>query len=380
MDFLPTEAQTDLAALTRTILDGVSPDTTGEPLDRPLWTELAKAGVLSATLPVAAGGDGLGLLEQCSVLVELGRSLAPVPYLESIVVGATAVAQFGSPDQVARFASPAARGELILTVALGDDPVHASPAGDGFVLTGTRGAVPAATIADVILVPATVDASDATAVILVETAADGLTLSPQRISGSLGAAQLDLENVRVSADAVLGPTNRSAVSDDSPVTDRAATDARPVGDADVAAWLRGRASIAACAAQLGILERALELTAAHARTRHQFGRPIGEFQAVAGRLADAYIDVEALRLTLWQAAWRLAADLPATIEVATAKFWAADAGHRVAHTTVHVHGGVGIDIAHTVHRYYLAAVYHEFWLGPATTQLLVLGDALANTP
>ena len=72
----------------------------------------------------------------------------------------------------------------------------------------------------------------------------------------------------------------------------------------------------------------------------------------------------------------IGARLPATIEVATAKFWAADAGHRVAHTTVHVHGGVGIDVAHPVHRYYLAAVYHEFWLGPATTQLLALADAL----
>ena len=96
-----------------------------------------------------------------------------------------------------------------------------------------------------------------------------------------------------------------------------------------------------------MLERALELTAEYARSREQFGRPIGGFQAVAQRLADAYIDVEAVRLTMWQAAWRLAAGRPGDTEVgaaiATAKFWAADAGHRVAHTAVHVHGGIGID-------------------------------------
>ena len=76
----------------------------------------------------------------------------------------------------------------------------------------------------------------------------------------------------------------------------------------------------------------------------QFGRPIGSFQAVGQRLADAYIDVEAVRLTMWEAAWRIAEPLPAPTEIAVAKFWAADAGHRVAHTVVHVHGGTGIDV------------------------------------
>ena len=123
-------------------------------------------------------------------------------------------------------------------------------------------------------------------------------------------------------------------------------------------------------------ERALELTAEYAKTREQFGRPIGAFQAVAQRLADAYIDVEAIRLTLWQAAWRLEAGLPAEAEIATAKFWAAEGGHRVAHTAVHVHGGVGIDVSHPIHRYFAAAKRHEFALGGATAQLLRLGDVL----
>jgi alkylation response protein AidB-like acyl-CoA dehydrogenase len=110
----------------------------------------------------------------------------------------------------------------------------------------------------------------------------------------------------------------------------------------------------------------------------QFGRPIGAFQAVAQRLADAYIDVEAVRLTMWQAAWRLCAGLPADVEVATAKFWAADGGHRVAHTAVHVHGGLGIDVSYRVHRYFLAAKGNEFALGGATAQLRRIGAALAR--
>jgi alkylation response protein AidB-like acyl-CoA dehydrogenase len=81
-----------------------------------------------------------------------------------------------------------------------------------------------------------------------------------------------------------------------------------------------------------------------------------------------------------QAAWRLSEDLPADVEVSTAAFWAADAGHRVAHTTVHVHGGVGIDIDHPVHRYFLAAKQTEFALGSATGQLRRIGRELADTP
>jgi alkylation response protein AidB-like acyl-CoA dehydrogenase len=111
----------------------------------------------------------------------------------------------------------------------------------------------------------------------------------------------------------------------------------------------------------------------------QFGRPIGAFQAVAQRLADAYIDVEAVRLTMWQAAWLLSAgDALADEAVATAKFWAADAGHRVAHTAVHVHGGLGIDVSYPVHRYFVAAKGNEFALGGATAQLRRIGAELAG--
>ena len=150
--------------------------------------------------------------------------------------------------------------------------------------------------------------------------------------------------------------------------------------ADVVGWLTTHGTLGRSAFQLGVLERALELTADYAREREQFDRPIGSFQAVSSRLADGYIDIKGLRLTLTQAAWRLSEDLPSDIDVASAAFWAADAGHRVAHTTVHVHGGVGIDTDHPVHRYFLAAKQTEFAVGGATGQLLRIGRELADTP
>ena len=170
-------------------------------------------------------------------------------------------------------------------------------------------------------------------------------------------------------------------------------------------FLRRRLTLGACARQLGVVERALELTAAYAGERHQFGTPIGGFQAVRHRLADGYIDVDAVRLSLWQAAWRLAnasedpqagpaaaahagddrpdgapghdPETDVDVAIATAKYWAAEAGHRVAHTAVHIHGGVGIDVDHDVHRYFVAAKRGEFAVGGATAQLHRLGELLA---
>jgi 3-oxocholest-4-en-26-oyl-CoA dehydrogenase beta subunit len=145
------------------------------------------------------------------------------------------------------------------------------------------------------------------------------------------------------------------------------------------AWLAAHGTVGLCAYQLGVLERALEMTAEYTQSRVQFGRPIGTFQAVRQRLADAYTDVQAVRLTMWQAAWQLAEGLPASTAIATAKFWAADAGHRVAHTAVHLHGGVGIDVSYPLHRYFTAAKRGEFALGGATTQLRHIGAALAQS-
>ncbi|GAA1035990.1 acyl-CoA dehydrogenase family protein [Virgisporangium ochraceum] len=347
MDFALPEAFHDLSTLTRSILtDRVTPErlreleAKDEPFDRPLWTELANAGVLSAALPAEAGGDGYGLLEQCGVLIELGRVVAPVPYLSSIVTASSAVARFCDAGQAARWAVPAARGDLVLTAALSDEG-RVSATG---TLTGSVPVVPAATYADLILVP-----TDA-GVFLVAPGDRGVHIEPQRVTGGEGAGWLELSDV------------------EAPLL---------AGDG-VADWMRNRALVGLCALQLGVTERVLELTAGYARTRVQFGRPIGTFQAVAQRLADAYIDVEAIRLTLWQAAWRVQEGLPCATEVATAKFWAAEAGHRVAHTAVHVHGGVGIDVDHSVHRYFLAAKHHELSLGGATAQLRRIGAELAS--
>jgi 3-oxocholest-4-en-26-oyl-CoA dehydrogenase beta subunit len=375
MDFTHNESQRELAALSRRILTGrltperlAGAEADGDRFDPALWADLARAGILAAALPESLGGAGLGLLEQCSVLIEIGRTVAPVPYLASIVLGAGALARFGTPDQRRRWAGPAGRGELILTAALpeedGDDPrvpsVSAKPVngdgGGGWLLSGVKTTVPAASLAALMLVPAATP--DGVTVFLVAPGDEGVTVARQQVTGGDGAGRVVLAGVRLAGDRVLG----------GPASGRDAVD-----------WLVSHGTAGLCALQLGVIERALELTSAYAQSRVQFGRPIGSFQAVTQRLADAYIDVEAVRLTMWQAAWRLAAGLPCDTEVATAKFWAADAGHRVAHTAVHVHGGVGIDLEYPLHRYFTAAKRCEFALGGATAQLRRIGAALATS-
>jgi alkylation response protein AidB-like acyl-CoA dehydrogenase len=371
MDFTLTQAQVDLGALTRSILaDRVTQqrlrelEADGSRFDPGLWAELAKAGILAATLPESLGGSGLGLLEQCTVLAEIGRAVAPTPFLPSIVLGAGALARFGTEDQRQLWAGPAACGELIITAALaeddGDDPLRpmttAGQADDGWwLLTGTKTTVLAGKVAGLMLVPATTPAG--TAVFLVGPGDPGVTIVAQQVTGGDDTAVVEMAATRLPADRLLGDVGSGA---------------------EIARWLVARATIGLCALQLGVTERALELTASYAQRREQFGKPIGSFQAVAQRLADCYIDVEGIRLTLWQAAWRLASDLPCETELATAKYWAADGGHRVAHTAVHVHGGVGIDMEGDVHRYFVAAKHNEFALGGATAQLRRIGTALAE--
>ncbi|ODQ95016.1 acyl-CoA dehydrogenase family protein [Mycolicibacterium holsaticum] len=365
MDFKTTEASDDLGGLVRTIVDSVCTpehqrelDGLDERFDRDLWAKLIEADVLSAAAPETVGGGGFGVLEQVAVLTALGRQMAAVPYLESVVLGAGALAAFGSEGLRQQWAAPAVNGQKILTVALdgemGDGPVRAQSSGSGrYRLTGSRTQVPYGPVADAFLVPAETDSGTKLFVVASDDA--GVTVESLDTTGHGSIGHLQLQGVEIDSE-------------------------RAVGGDEVPAWVTTRATLGRSAFQLGVVERALELTAGYAREREQFDRPIGSFQAVSARLADGYIDVKALRLTLTQAAWRLAENIPAEVEVNTAAFWAAEAGHRVAHTAVHVHGGVGIDTDHPVHRYFLAAKQVEFAVGSATGQLLRIGRELADSP
>jgi acyl-CoA dehydrogenase len=229
--------------------------------------------------------------------------------------------------------------------------------------------VPAAEIADLVLVPADVDGHET--FFLVDPKAGGVQLDALATTSGMPESMLTLSGARVGADAVLGSAGASFAQ-------RGEAERRPEGiGAKLRAWLELRATAGLCMVSLGACESALEMTSEYIKTRKQFDQPIAMFQAVGHRAADAFIDTEAIRLTSWQAAWRISAGLDAEKQVAVAKFWCAEGAKRVVHAATHLHGGVGVDREYPLHRYFLYARHLELALGGGTPQLVKLGKLLA---
>jgi alkylation response protein AidB-like acyl-CoA dehydrogenase len=326
------------------------------------WDDEA-GGLLGLALPENHGGGGLGFLEVAIILEEIGRTVAPIPSLASVVTGGLPLARFGTESQQAEWLPGVSSGDVILTAALqelaNDRPdaptATAETAGDGFALRGTKHFVPAAHLADRMLVPAS--GPNGVSVYLVDPHDPGVTLEP--VITTAGEPQ---------AHAVLDGAAGELLGDGT-------TDG-----ATIVAWIVDRAVAGICATQVGVSEKALAITAEYVSTREQFDHPVASFQAVSQRAADAYIDAEAIRLTARQAAWRLSQGLPADDEIAIAKFWAADGGQRVAHAAQHLHGGIGVDVDYPLNRYFTWSKQHELTLGSATRQMVELGRRLAEQP
>lgn len=335
----------------------------GDSYDEPLWATLAEQGLLGIAVPEAAGGTGLGFTELCLVLEEQGRRVAPVPLFSSLVLGGLPLLEFGNARQQQLLAAMAA-GEAKLSAAVAElgmnsaiaSSVTATASDNGWVLEGSRSAVPDGAVADYILVPAELDGKSS--VFIVPTATDGVSLAPVDIGISgQRAAHLSLVGVKVDEHALLGEAGQ--------------------GEA-ILDWLEQRANVAQCALQVGVTEEAMKRTAAYVSERKQFGIPLGSFQALAMRMADSYIDVEAIRSTYWLALWRLSNGKDARAEVRAAKWWACDAAHRVVCTAQHLHGGMGADIEYPIHRFYLMAKQLSYSLGNGSQQLEKLGQLLAE--
>jgi 3-oxocholest-4-en-26-oyl-CoA dehydrogenase beta subunit len=363
MDFSLSDDQQAIADLASQILSDKATnerqravETGGGPrFDRELWSAAAEAGLLGIAVPEVHGGSGLGFLEVAAILEQVGRHTAPIPFYETVVLGALPLAQFASEAQRAQWLPKVAAGEAIVTAALVEDaPSTAVRAGDGYALSGKKLCVPAAELADVVLVPAEVEGE--TTVFLVDPKAQGVQLDALYTTSGMPESLMTLSGVRVGADAVVGGIGSGA---------------------KVVAWLTERATAGLCMISLGCCEAALELTSDYIKTRKQFDQPIAMFQAVGHRAADAFIDTEAVRLTSWQAAWRISAGLDASKQVAVAKFWCAEGAKRVVHAATHLHGGVGVDKEYPLHRHFLYARHLELSLGGGTRQLLQLGKLLA---
>jgi alkylation response protein AidB-like acyl-CoA dehydrogenase len=372
VDFAYTPEQEALRALAREVLtDHATPqrvteiEASEERVDRALWAALAKAGLLGIAVPEEHGGSGLGMVELCILLEEVGRAVAPVPVHPALVQGTLPVAAFGTPEQRARLLPGVASGVLLLSGAL-EEPRNLDPLapatravadGAGWRLDGVKLGVPVAASAAAVVVSAVTSFSQAGEgpgggeLFLVDPRGPGVTLQRQEVTNHEARFLMTLDGAP----------------------------AEQLGGTGALAWLVRRARLGLCAMQVGVTDRALRMTAEYTSAREQFGRPLSAFQAVSQRAADAYVDVEGIRLTTQAALWRLAAGQEAEADdaIAVAKFWAAEAGQRVVHAAQHLHGGVGVDVSYPLHRSFLWAKELELSLGGATQQLLALGDMIA---
>ncbi len=368
MDFTYTDEQTAIAELSHRILSEQLPADRLRQLERypswfadDVWAALAAADLLGLALPEDVGGGGFGLLEAAIVAEAVGRTVAPVPYLSCIVGGALPVARYGTDEQRTRLLPGVIDGSTTLSTALRQPvggAVTATPAGEGWTLTGTAPFVVGADRAAAVVVPARHPDGTST-VFLVAPSAGGASLAREDAVSGEPQWTITLDGVAVTAADVLGP----------------------VGDgASVEAWIDDRMVAAICATQVGVCEEALAITSRYVCEREQFGTKLGTFQAVGHRIADAYIDTEAIRLTALQATWRLDAGLDAHEELMVAKFWAAEGAQRVVHAAQHLHGGIGMDLDYPIHRYFRWAKVLELTLGGASPSLLRLGASLAARP
>jgi alkylation response protein AidB-like acyl-CoA dehydrogenase len=307
--------------------------------DAGLWRKLAAQGFTGIIIPEEFGGMGLGMVELILLMEEAGYALLPGPLFSTLMAGAVLNAS-GSVAQKQKFLPRMASGDARATVAFlepnaGWEMAGLRLSGAGGKLNGTKVFVTDAQVADVIIVIG----SDAAH--LVEANAPGLKIEPMR-GLDPGRKIYSVKFSSTPAEQLVG--DRASVQRSLQVATAALT-----------------------AEMTGGMQRVMELAVAYAKTRKQFGKPIGSFQAVQHMCAEMYLETESSRSAAYYSAWALEENMPdAATAVSIAKMYASDAARNVGNRGIQVHGGMGFTWENDVHLYYRRAKASETMLGDAT--------------
>lgn len=370
MDFSLSEEQKDVQQLAAKILAQEATvdrhkilEAGEEQFDENLWQHLAEAGLLGVAIHESYGGMGFDFETLCLLIEEVGKTVAAVPVIPVLASAALTLQRFGAASQCERWLPGLVRGELIITAALTepgrDDPhcptTRLEKTGDTWALQGHKNMVIAADRANTLLLTACV--GDELVLLTIDPTLPNVKLIPQLVT--------------------TGEPQFSVMFDGATVTDKdiiaRGAQARRAVESMVQITL-----VANSVMILGVTDTMLKMTAAYTSEREQFGRPIATFQAVSHRAADAYIDVQNLRLACQQAASILSTQIEATEEAFIAKIWASDVAHRVSQSSQHLHGGIGVDRDYPLFRFCLWAKQLELTLGGGNRYLTALGDKIAE--
>ena len=309
-----------------------------------LWEQLVELGLVGILIPEEYGGQGQTLLEAAIVYEEFGRSLAPVPHFHSAVLCAGALAIAGSEAQKKEWLPGIASGERILTPAWleprnGFGPkgvqLRAEPDGDGFVLSGTKMHVNFARVADRLVVLArTGDGLEDVDLFIVDPNASGVTLSQRFNLGSETTFRVDFEGVRVSEADRIGAAGSGWTTWNTVMLD---------------------GIVLAAAQAAGGAKAALEITIDFAKTREQFGKPLGAFQSISHYLADAATQIEGGSTLVYDAAWSRSIGKDTKLMAPLAKLFMCHAYRDVTAMCQQVWGGVGFTIEYDIQLYFRRA-------------------------
>lgn len=363
-DFLSVECSIDL------VRRGVDPpESLPGPAEHvePLWRGMADLGWLGLTVPETYGGAGLGWVDLAVLLEEMGRALVPAPFLSTVVLGAQAITLAGSDAQRADLLPRIARGDLRVALAQcereGDwDPgaalLSATATAGGHTLEGRKLFVLDADAAQLLVVSAA--APEGPTLLLVERDAPGVEI--RRIDS--------IDRTRPVYDVRFAGT---------PAHERLGS---PGAAAATLGALNTRARLAIAVESCGGARWALDAAVAHAKSREQFGKAIGSFQAIAHKCADMFVEVESSSSAAYYAAWALSAGAPdAHVSACMAKAYCADAYARVAAEAIQVHGGLGFTWEQDLHLYYKRAKACQLAFGDSAltrelaARVLVDGEA-----
>jgi alkylation response protein AidB-like acyl-CoA dehydrogenase len=307
--------------------------------DAALWSKLTEQGYTGIIFPEESDGVGLGKVELMLLMEEAGRALLPGPFFSTVVLAGSVLEAVASPTNKRKYLAPICRGEVRATVATLEASASWSPrdiqlSANNGKLSGEKLFVSDAAIADFIVVVAR------NGVFLVDQKARGLKISSMAV--------MDLTRKLYAVEFRNTPAQEIGATKDLPRAFDIAT--------------------AALAAELvGGMQRTLDLTVEYAKTRKQFGKPIGMFQAVQHQCADMYLETESARSAVYYAGWALEENAPdAATAVSIAKMYASDAGRTVGNRGIQIHGGMGFTWENDLHLYYRRAKASETAFGDAT--------------
>jgi alkylation response protein AidB-like acyl-CoA dehydrogenase len=335
--------------------------------DPALWKKMAGLGWTSLGIPEQYGGAG-SFLDLIVVLEECGRALLPGPFFATMGLAVPALIEAGTEAQkkeaLGAIADGKARATLALTEASGrwdaaGVTVSAKPAGGGWRLDGVKLFVPDAEGAEYIVVAARTrgEGEEGVSMFLVKGRPNGMTVTQmQTLDMTRRWSEVRFDGVELPGDALMGTPHHAW-----PALKRTLE------------W----ATSALCAEMVGGAQKVLESSTEYAKTRHQFGKPIGIYQAVSHKLADMLVLSESGRSATYYAAWTVEADAPdRSLAASMAKAYVSDAYRKIAGDGIQVHGGIGFTWEHDMHLYFKRAKASEVTLGDATYHRELVAQAL----